>query len=387
MTTQIDVMTKARAALVMTNPFFGTLALRMRIREDPTCQTAWCDGLTIAYNPDFVKKLTHDERIGLLAHEIGHPMLMHHTRRGNRNPRKWNMACDYALNPLLKGFTLPKGGLDNPAYHNMSADEIYTLLPDNPDSGGNSGGGSGSGGDTNDPGGCGEVRDAPQEAGQSQQASMQQAEAEWKQALAQARYVAQQAGKLPAHLDKLVDDALTPAVDWRAVLRRFCSDTARAEESWTHVNRRFVAMGMYLPSRHSETAGPIVIVRDTSGSIYCDPTALSQFMGEMSAITEDVRPSKVWVVDADADVHAVHELEPGEDLSVTAKVTGGGGTDFRPAFAWIEQQGIEPKCVVYLTDGYGTFPHEDDLPCPVLWAMTTDVIAPCGETVDIQTLS
>ena len=62
---KVDPMTKARASLVMSDPFFGVLALRMRMREDPTCKTAWCDGVTIGYNPTFIAglKAIFEERI------------------------------------------------------------------------------------------------------------------------------------------------------------------------------------------------------------------------------------------------------------------------------------------------------------------------------------
>lgn len=381
---KVDPMTKARAELVMTDPFFGVLALRMRMRADPTCKTAWCDGVTIGYNPDYINSLRPEERKGLLVHELMHPALLHHVRRGNRHPRGWNIAADYALNPLIsKHYALPKGALEDPKYAGMSADQIYNLLPKNdyPD------GPDGPGGeDDNDPGNCGEVRDNPRVSGTNRDASDKQGEAEWKQALAQARHVAKMQGQMPAELDKLVDDVLEPMVDWKSVLRRFCSERARDDQSWSKPNRRFIGAGLYLPSLYSEKAGAIVIGRDTSGSIYSDPEALAQFMGEIASIVQDVRPSKVYVIDIDTAVHQVIELEPDDDLHVDlANAKGGGGTSFTPLWEWMEREDIEPKCVVYLTDGYGTFPTEDQVgDTPVMWAMTTDVEAPVGETIRIS---
>jgi predicted metal-dependent peptidase len=56
--------------------------------------------------------------------------LQHHTRRGGRNPRRWNMACDYAINPMLldAGLTLPKDVLLDNRFRGMSAERIYNLL-------------------------------------------------------------------------------------------------------------------------------------------------------------------------------------------------------------------------------------------------------------------
>ena len=377
---QVDPMTKARSDLVMGDPFFGTLALRMRMKEDPSCRTAWCDGVTIGFNPEYVKALRPDQRKGLLVHELMHPALGHHVRRGNRKPKAWNVACDYALNPLIsKRYALPEGALDNPAWHGKSADEIYNLLPK---SNGPGGDGDEDGDEDGDPGNCGEVRDNPRAKDQSQEQSNKQGEAEWKQALAQAKYVAKMAGKLPAELEKLVDDALEPIVDWKTILRRFVSERARDDYTWNRPNRRFIAQGLYLPAPHSERTGALVVIRDTSGSIYADPELLAQFNGELDGIIQDVKPSKVYVVDCDASVNRIVEIEAGEPLpNEMAQACGGGGTDFRPPFTWMKENNIEPKCVVYLTDGYGTFPEEDDSPAPVLWAINTDVEAPFGETV------
>jgi predicted metal-dependent peptidase len=370
---KVSPMTKARAELVMADPFFGILALRMKMKEDATCETAWCDGVTIGYNPKYISKLSPEQRRGLLVHEIMHPALLHHTRRGNREPRKWNMAADYALNPLIsKRYKLPDGALESPAFANMSAEEIYNKLPDLP---------PGAGGD---PGGCGEVRDNPGtgDPNQSKDQSNKQSEAEWKQSLAQARHVAKMQGKLPAELDKMVDDALEPVVDWKNQLRRFVSEKARDDESWNKANRRFIGDDLYLPSRDSEKVGVLAVFRDTSGSIYADPEALAQFNGEIEAIAIDVNPAKIVVVDCDADVQHTFEIEPGQDMpEALRELKGGGGTDFRPPFKWLKEQNIDPKCVVYLTDGYGDFPREEDVPWPTMWAMTTDVEAPFGEIV------
>ena len=45
--------------------------------------------------------------------------------------RRWNIACDYAINPLLveAGFELPEGALLDPAYAGLSAEDIYARLP------------------------------------------------------------------------------------------------------------------------------------------------------------------------------------------------------------------------------------------------------------------
>jgi predicted metal-dependent peptidase len=53
--------------------------------------------------------------------------MAHQCRRAGREPELWNRAADFAINPLLvaNGFTLPAGSLIDPAFENLSAEEIY----------------------------------------------------------------------------------------------------------------------------------------------------------------------------------------------------------------------------------------------------------------------
>jgi hypothetical protein len=68
--------------------------------------------------------------MGTLEHEVMHPALQHHTRRNGRDPSRWNMACDYAINPILvdAGLTLPEGVLLEDRFRGMSAERIYNQL-------------------------------------------------------------------------------------------------------------------------------------------------------------------------------------------------------------------------------------------------------------------
>src|ERR1019366_680109 len=59
---------------------------------------------------------------------------------------------------------------------------------------------------------------------------------------------------------------------------------------------------------------------------------------------------------------------------------GGGGTDFGPCFDWLEEQGIRPQTLVFLTDLCGTFP-ETEPEYPVLWASTERRQAPFGSVI------
>src|SRR6478752_5385793 len=121
---------RQRTELVLSQPFFGALALRLNVREDATAKTFWVDGETLGYNPTYMESLSDLEVRGVVAHEVLHVANGHCWRQGARDPDRWNDACDYAINPIVlsSGMVLPKGALVDPRYTGKSAEEIYGLL-------------------------------------------------------------------------------------------------------------------------------------------------------------------------------------------------------------------------------------------------------------------
>ena len=137
---------QGRTKLLLDFPFFGVLILRLKDVETPSIDTMATDGVSLFYNPEFVAKLTPPELLGCLAHEVMHPALQHHTRRGTRSPKRWNIACDFAINPLIRdaNLALPAGALYDPAFRNLSAERIYNLIAEDNDGDSADGQGDGS---------------------------------------------------------------------------------------------------------------------------------------------------------------------------------------------------------------------------------------------------
>ena len=125
-----EKLSRARTQLLLNQPFFGTLCLRLKLVPMPSFPTMATDGRRLVYNPAFVEKLTPAELEGVLAHEVMHCALAHHCRRGERDAQLWNQAADYAVNPILisNGITLPKDALIDPAFADLGAEEIYARL-------------------------------------------------------------------------------------------------------------------------------------------------------------------------------------------------------------------------------------------------------------------
>lgn len=126
-------ITMARLALIEKTPFFGRMTLLLQPVPDAMTPTMGTDGEYLFYNPHFVNDImTQPELIGTILHEVLHCALLHPWRKGKRKHFKWNMACDYAINPIVKehNLQLPNGILYEPRYADMAAEKIYEQLPD-----------------------------------------------------------------------------------------------------------------------------------------------------------------------------------------------------------------------------------------------------------------
>jgi predicted metal-dependent peptidase len=93
---------------------------------------------------------------------------------------------------------------------------------------------------------------------------------------------------------------------------------------------------------------------------------LAKFQGELNSILGDVKPEAVNIVYCDTKVTAVQEFTP-DDFPVELEAKGGGGTYFQPVFDWVEQEDLDPACLIYLTDMWNSDSIEEP-PYPVLWA-------------------
>jgi len=429
-------MMAARTTLVLDHPFWGTLALRLRLVEDRTCKTAWVNGVTLGFNPAYIMGLPFQEVVAVVAHEVGHCVLGHPWRRDGREHNRWNEACDRSLNPVLREaqFVLPEGVLFelDPTHKGKSAEWVYNRLP-HPleDQGGAEG--SGNAGDEGEPGGSGagepqdgdgdsksqedgdegtgdedttgdggesgdgeetddgnldeqdplgEVRDAPAEVAEDDEDNNPNEDA-WQQAVQQAAALAQGQGKLPGSLARFAEQATESRVDWRSVLLRFAQETTRSDYSWTRPNPRYISHGLYLPALYAQEMGPIVVLVDTSGSV--DQTLLNIFGAALQGVVTEMQPRRVHVLYCDAAVQ--HEDVFERDDIVTLTPHGGGGTDFRPGLRRLAELDEVPVCAVYLTDLLGSFPTPGEIDVPVLWATPkryAQKAVPFGEVVHVD---
>ena len=349
-------ITQARTSLLLDNLYFGRLAMYLELVENRSIPTAAVDGKSLFYNPDFMLSLSKTLAVSVVAHEVEHCAMKHTTRRNGRAPARWNAACDYVVNAELKqcGFALGESWLYDKQFDGKSTEEIYELLPENH-------------GPALD-----EILD------ERVNAEITEVEQSWQVAVAQAAYAARAQSNLPASARRMIAEMQEPKVDWREVLRDFFGNVNPNDYTFARPNKRFMSMGLFLPTLHGHSIGNVDVVIDTSGSITSK--VLTAFASEITEIFDSTRPSRIRVIYCDAAVNHVDVFEQGE--TPTFNMHGGGGTDFRPPFAMIEKEGAAPDALVYLTDMYGPFPADPGF--PVLWCATSKVVGPIGQTVHID---
>jgi predicted metal-dependent peptidase len=375
--TNKEKLTKAKAKLIMSQPFFASLVCNLPMIEDDTINppTMCTNGKYIKFHPGFVEKCSLDEVVFVLCHEVGHCMFQHMFRRGARHPLVWNLAGDYIINDMLvkeQVGVMPQGALHDPTKVQAgggTTEGVFGVLWEEVDQNGGD-----KGGDFGLPGQFDNCEDY-----QGSEAEKVLAEAEMKIAVQQAASAAKMCGKLGGSLERFVNEALSPKVDWKAVLRRFVSSRSKTDRSYARPKRRFLASGLYLPGLSGEKLGEMAVAVDCSGSI--SPKEINEFAAEINAIKQDMHPERLHVLYFHDEV-AKHDVFEREDELVVAP-NGTGGTAFSPIFKFLTEQGVEPSCCVVLTDlccsDFG-----EDPGYPVLWVSTLKGRgAPWGDVVPL----
>lgn len=404
----------ARTWLIIDKPFLGALVLRLPpVEADPRwCRTTATDARSFYYNRDYIQALSFEQTKFILAHEALHCALSHFARREHRHKRRWDLACDFAVNPLLMadGLTPAPDALILDAFKDMTAEEIYPCIQENADeepmdqhlydqddrphgSGEHEGGEGGQGEEPPDQflafpklteGGGNHGEPDAQAGGAPQPPPLSTPERDsldkqWQQRLASAAQQAMQAGKLGGSMARMVDHLLQPQLPWRMLLAHYMTRAARNDYSFAHPSRREgTAILPGLRSQHID----LLVVLDTSGSISDDE--MQEFLSEVNAIKGQVG-ARITLHACDEKLAAEGPwiFDPWEDVILPGKLPGGGGTRFTPVFEWAEWQDRAPDLLVYFTDAKGEFPKIEPS-YPVLWLVKGKEKVPWGQRIQLN---
>ena len=399
-----DKLIKARIEMLISAPFFGNLATRLRFKD----ATEWCptlatDGRYFYYNRNFVAAMSDAEIVFGMGHEVLHCVYDHFDaiRRGDRDPRLWNIANDYVINADLidakigEEIKLVKICFDW-KYRGMISEEIYDdLFQQAKEEGrvidvesfdvhldrddGDDEGAQGEGGEANSEGGD---KDGPAKYTAEEKEQIKQ---EFQSATMQAAKAAG-AGNLPGGVKRILDHLLNPQLDWRQLIAMQIQSVIRSDYTMMNPSRKGLNEGFYLPGMDRETTIDVAISMDVSGSIYDE--MLRDFLSEVKGIMDQYTDFRIHLFCFDTEVHNPQTYTPHNmEEFLEYDIQGGGGTEFDCVFDYMKEEGIVPKKHIMFTDGYPWGSWGDENYCDTLFIVHgsgyggKSPVAPFGITV------
>ena len=395
------LMQSARAQLAILEPFFSTLLFKYPLKKADFIPTACVDPKgQIYYNAEFVEKLSVYELQFLLCHEVLHIVYQHTLRRGERDPRLWNYACDMVINETLVSLNVGTpldGCLRYHGAETMTSEQVYERIKDQEEfqskgSEGNNWGSSdtqnGTGDSLSDIVGNGDASSTPQEndplaearkklGGALTESERRRVSAEAKinasEAASMARMSGSNIGTAKGNFLRRLDEfIMAERFPWHKALAQFMNKFVNQDQSWKRPNRRF--QDVYLPTTDRQPAmGDLVIGIDTSGSI--GDKELAFFGAHVNTIIEECKPEKIYLLWCDTEVDTVEEFTL-EDLPIEFTPKGGGGTDMRAITHWVNDNTPDADVCVIFTDGYTPYPIDGEETVYTKWVLTTDYEAP-----------
>jgi predicted metal-dependent peptidase len=425
MTSPVETkLAAARTRLILEHPFIGALLMHLPFEASSPvrCPTLATDARRLYFNPGYFAGLTLAETQFVLAHEALHCALAHFARRSHRVRKRWDVACDHAVNLILiqEGMRPPPGVLANADFVGLTAEEIYPLIP--PDTAeapldghlfDHAGAGRGdaegrslraraeemapSGApveppqeasrsasddgwdDAGDAGRCSVPGDEARPVGDRRSGDLEALAQRWQSRFAAAAHAAMQAGRLSNTLARSLEHLIQPRMPWQALLARFLVSVARDDYSFRRSSRR---EGDAVLPRLASGELNVFLVIDTSGSI--GEEELREFASEINALKGQVRANLVLhACDQQLSADGPWHFAPWEPVTLPATLSGGGGTRFTPVFEWIEREQQRPDVLVYFTDALGEFPQEAPS-YPVIWLVKGRAEVPWGERVQLN---
>ena len=415
--THDDRISKAKIFLYKLFPFFSYLVENMSIYSDKDkVPTMGVNAKSECfYNPKFVEKLSNDELMGTLCHEVLH-LAYNHPRRGEHrrimvgNISLWNIAIDLIVNNTLvaNNIKLPEEGLipvnnsytffgcDIENISEKSGEDIYEelkkhfqqMMKQQKQKGKGQGKGQGSGegkgeqgeGDKNvipitipedektgfdehdfedgegSSGKEGKESEKGMKDGEGSNSSDKKEEKDWNKITATAFNFAKQRGTEPAGMGREFKVYNKSYINWRAYLRKEIGKRIPKDYCWSKPSKKYLSQNIYLPHVKGDSVKVLFSI-DTSGSISNEE--LSKFVTEILAVARSFSDIEFRVITHDAEVHDDYYIANGNINKIKAmNLHGGGGTDHNPLYDFIKQKGYNKvnDLLFSFTDGYSSYP-------------------------------
>jgi len=382
-----------KIGLMRSKPFAELSGIMMmgKVTLEEGFPTACTDGRNETYGVEFLNGLEDNKHVGfVIIHENLHKAGRHPTTYRPLyllDAKLANLACDYEINgKILKAdpngefVTMPRDaegnmiGLYDPKYDGWTVPKIFKDLQQQQEEGNEPSGGNFDEHDWDS------AKDLSKE-------EAQQLEQDIKQALRQGQMAAKKAGVGGANSPLGLNELLQSKVRWEDEMAEFFRSSCAAKEvsTWRRPNRRFLHMGIVMPTLEGKSIREAVFALDASGSMFFE-NAMGRVVGEVKKIALTLNIDKVHVLywDGVVGAHEEYDAQAFRNFEHETKPIGGGGTDPACVPEYLKEKGIEPEFVLMLTDGevnnWGVWN------VPVLWAIANKdkITAPVGKTINIQ---
>lgn len=372
-------ISQAKAKLLVDYPYFGTLASKLELVVNDNIEAFKCDGKKLEYNDDYLSGLELSEIEFILANGAMHKTLAHESRKNKRSGWLWQMATDMAINDMLveNGLELPYGAQYRVRFRGMYAEEIYAELKsdmireeDNLEY------------EADDSDDVQENSDEKQK--EKPQQTLEQLQEEilqeqlWAEEAITLLAVEVKKGEAPKTIERFFRLEDIGKIDWREELKVAIERFHKDDYLLIPPSKKFLYLGIYLPSCVSNRFNLVVAV-DSSGSV--EEELLNEFLSEINFLMSTVANYEITLLVCDDKIHSHHTFYSGDTLE--CELQGGGGTDFRPVFEFIDKELQDIKLLLYFTDLEGKFP--DAQPSyTVKWISPKEVEVPFGELIVLE---
>lgn len=363
---------EATVALIREKPVFGFILTRMRrVMAPHNCPTMGVRPtvdryVQLVWNPFFVEKLTDDQLIAVLEHEVMHILNEHPLRRGGREPRRWNIACDMAINQYIEGLpddciVLLEGlEAEREAEYYYKQDSVDQLTQKIEGEGGLAQGGRGShdGWDSMD----GDIA-AQEKVRQLVKGAVEDAKRQGR-------------GTMPGWMEEMIERIIAPPIKWNILLRGGISQevTAQPEDTFRRPHRRRMyesggRLHDIYPGFKRKPQSELTCAIDTSASMGKEE--LGEVINELNYLSR-AGYHPIELIHCDTQITAIEKYTGKNEIVCH----GRGGTHFLPVLEYLRdekpvKEGFKPT-LIYFTDGYGENPADEGFSkrFNVIWVIT-----------------
>ena len=336
--------------LMLEKPFFGSVATKIEFVENNNIVGLNYKGDIVEYNSEYLERLNIEELCTIVATSAMQKALFHESRGTNKVKSVWSTASEYAINSMLlqNGFVMHPLAKFSQEFNGLYAEEIYQILLS----------------DYKEP--------------NEQEEKIEIKDEDFELFLEQIINKLSKLNELPSGIERILPKYKEAKISWRELLYNYIQNHAKIDYSLFPPNKKHLYRGFALPSINSEIL-KIAVAIDSSASI--DDKLLAKFLSELEEIMQSFLHYEILLIECDYKVQNVARLSPLEPI--LPQFSGGGATDFRPVFEYLEELNEDFKFLIYFSDGEGKFPQNEPN-IDTLWVLSKDVNVPFGDKILIE---